>query len=138
MSDQQDTPEEPAKPPQSNGRGCLYLAIVMVAAPVLLLASCMMGSSREPAKADPAANLRKAAVNACERQVSAKLKAPSTAKFDTLATVVSADGGRFTVSAKGTVDSQNSFGAMIRSTFRCDGAGSAEGNLQGFSLVYLT
>jgi hypothetical protein len=56
------------------------------------------------------------AERACERYVAAQLKAPSTAEFtDTEATGI---GAQRTVS--GSVDAQNGFGAMIRSSFTCD------------------
>lgn len=50
----------------------------------------------------------------CEDAVKNRLKAPSTAKFDN----ENASGsGTWTVS--GTVDSENSFGAMLRANFQC-------------------
>ena len=52
----------------------------------------------------------------CKDQVEARLKAPSTAKFSDVS--VKGIGGEFTVT--GSVDSENSFGAMIRSEFSCD------------------
>lgn len=53
---------------------------------------------------------------ACEDAVSNMLKAPATAKFDNYIRS-SNDDGSFTVT--GTVDAQNSFGAMLRSEFSC-------------------
>jgi len=50
----------------------------------------------------------------CEDQVKERLKAPSTAKFDN---EEASGSGTWTVT--GTVDSQNSFGAMLRADFRC-------------------
>lgn len=50
----------------------------------------------------------------CEREVESLLKAPTTAEFSSTA---SASGSPYTVS--GTVDAENSFGAMLRSEFRC-------------------
>lgn len=52
----------------------------------------------------------------CEDAVSNMLKAPTTAKFDNWVRSSNGDGS-FTVT--GTVDSQNSFGAMLRSQFSC-------------------
>lgn len=52
----------------------------------------------------------------CEDAVSNMLKAPATAKFDNWVRNANGDGS-FTVT--GTVDSQNSFGAMLRSQFSC-------------------
>ncbi|PZF63343.1 hypothetical protein DEI81_08015 [Curtobacterium sp. MCBD17_013] len=53
------------------------------------------------------------AKSACENQVKDHLKSPSTAKFNDSVSGV----GPFTVT--GTVDSENSFGAMLRSNFEC-------------------
>jgi hypothetical protein len=50
----------------------------------------------------------------CQDFVMDRLKAPSTAEFDT---DVSGVGPEYTVT--GTVDSENSFGAMLRSQFTC-------------------
>ncbi|ULJ61041.1 J domain-containing protein [Wielerella bovis] len=52
----------------------------------------------------------------CEDAVSNMLKAPTTAKFDNWVRTPNGDGS-FMVT--GTVDSQNSFGAMLRSQFSC-------------------
>jgi hypothetical protein len=55
----------------------------------------------------------------CERFVEASLKAPATAKFgNERAWVVKNKPGHW--SASGYVDAQNSFGALIRTTFGCD------------------
>lgn len=55
------------------------------------------------------------ALVACERYIKSQLKAPTTAKFNTQ--VDENSDGTYTVS--GSVDAQNSFGAMIRSDFSC-------------------
>lgn len=55
------------------------------------------------------------AVSACEDQVDERLKAPATATYDLDARVTAAD--TFTVT--GTVDSQNSFGAQVRTSVEC-------------------
>jgi len=56
------------------------------------------------------------AARACEEKfIPARLKAPASAKFSNVA--VTTDGTSYRV--QGLVDSQNSFGAMIRSTFTC-------------------
>lgn len=56
------------------------------------------------------------AKNACIGAVTDQLRAPGTAKFD-VTLITDQDGGVKIVS--GTVDSQNSFGALLRSNFRC-------------------
>lgn len=50
---------------------------------------------------------------ACENRIKDALKSPSTADFDDDVSGT----GPYTVS--GTVDSENSFGAMLRSSFQC-------------------
>lgn len=53
----------------------------------------------------------------CETFVKQQLKAPATAKFSQESpTMVSAT--EYTIG--GSVDSQNSFGALLRATFACD------------------
>ena len=52
----------------------------------------------------------------CEEWVKAKLKAPSTADFS--GQVVS--GGPVSWTATGAVDSENSFGATVRSSWSCE------------------
>lgn len=57
------------------------------------------------------------AERACQRQVEGQLKSPRTAKFNDL--YAQGDGNyRFTVT--GTVDAENSFGALVRSEIICD------------------
>ncbi|WP_395704996.1 DUF2510 domain-containing protein [Rhodococcus ruber] len=53
----------------------------------------------------------------CEKQVRAQLKAPSTAEFTDVRTERKSD-KRYVVTT-GAVDSQNSFGAQIRTHFTC-------------------
>jgi len=52
----------------------------------------------------------------CEKWVKAKLKAPSTADFS--GQVVS--GGPVSWTASGDVDSENSFGGTVRSSWTCE------------------
>lgn len=53
------------------------------------------------------------AIAQCEAAIKDRLKAPSTAEFQSTAT----GGGTWTVT--GTVDAENSFGAMMRSSYQC-------------------
>jgi hypothetical protein len=57
----------------------------------------------------------------CEELVKNELKSPASAQFsgETQSNLDSS-----TVNIDGTVDSQNGFGAMIRSTFECQASGS--------------
>lgn len=49
----------------------------------------------------------------CESRIESLLKAPSTAEFDSQAT------GSGTWTVTGTVVAENSFGAMVRSSYQC-------------------
>jgi hypothetical protein len=58
------------------------------------------------------------AYKACTRAVGTQLKAPATADFSGFSdSVTTVDGDLYSVS--GSVDSENSFGAMIRSIWTC-------------------
>lgn len=71
-----------------------------------------------PAPKEPPKDLRRSAYTAAKGLIERRLKAPSTAKFSPfLETEVTCDGDDCTVS--GWVDSQNSFGAMLRSRYVC-------------------
>lgn len=52
----------------------------------------------------------------CEQVVGERLKAPSTAEFNT---TMAKDNGDGTWEVRGQVDSENEFGAMVRSTYGC-------------------
>jgi hypothetical protein len=65
----------------------------------------------------------------CEGFVKDRLKSPSSAEFDTSFT---GSGPTYTVT--GTVDSQNSFGAMVRNEFSCTVRHDGDG---GWQLVQL-
>jgi hypothetical protein len=73
---------------------------------VLLLAGCATAATEPDIEAD--------AIAACEASITDMLKSPGSAEFDTSASEVSSS---WTVT--GTVDSQNGFGALLRSEFRC-------------------
>lgn len=93
--------------------GCGGVAFVIVA----LMGLSALGRS---AGSKPSADPRIDFVVNCERLLKAQLKAPSTAKISN----AFADGILSTVSGyawDGTVDAQNSFGAQIRTAFRCQG-----------------
>ena len=59
---------------------------------------------------------RQQASEKCQALISGRLKAPSTAKFSGI-TFEALDANTFNV--LGSVDAQNSFGAMIRADFSC-------------------
>ena len=67
-------------------------------------------------ESEPSAeDIRRDAVRVCEEEfIPPRLKAPATAEYD-----LTASGGPVTYTVSGTVDSENSFGAKIRSTWTC-------------------
>lgn len=97
-----------AAPPKAGcGSGCLVFVVALVV--VVIVGALIGGSGDDDGSSD--AGLAK---YACEQQVKENLKSPSTADF----TGTDATGsGPFTVT--GEVDSQNGFGAMVRSSFEC-------------------
>ena len=113
-------PKDPGKGPAGGGqpagggagKGCLGCFGVIVAV-VLLFAGCtaVTVANQEPYDA----NNEYEAIAQCEPRVEGMLKAPSTAEFNSNA---STSGSRvWTVT--GTVDAENSFGAMVRSSYGC-------------------
>jgi hypothetical protein len=84
------------------GIGCLGLLVVVAALWIVGSVSGDSGVSTYEAEKQ------------CERFIEDRLKAPASAEFD-LATT----GGPVSFTSVGTVDSQNSFGAMIRNDVSC-------------------
>ena len=78
---------------------------------IVILGISLIGSKTEKNPPDVAA-----AWTVCEQFVTERLKAPSTAKFQWISRDELGN-GRFHVNAY--VDSQNSFGAMLRTHFNC-------------------
>ena len=99
---------EPKKPA---GKGCLIFFLCVIGAIVLIVVIATLSSR---GSSHPGNDNQLSARKDCERLVESRLKAPSTAKFSSTATKSS---GEWHVA--GTVDSQNSFGAMVRSSFTC-------------------
>ena len=93
----------------------LGIAVVLVVG--IIVAMARSGSSSD----DDHANMNISAQETCKESVKNQLKSPSTAKFSDIDTV-SEGGDNYTVS--GHVDSENSFGAMIRSSWTCTFDGS--------------
>lgn len=88
--------------------GCFGIVVLLM---VLVVGGCavaMNGSSDKTADESDAQYM-------CQQFVKDKLKSPSSAKFSNQ--VASGAGTSWTSS--GTVDSQNSFGAMVRSRYSC-------------------
>ncbi|GAA2696594.1 hypothetical protein [Actinoplanes palleronii] len=110
----QPAPESvPAEPKPSTASSNRW-AIGIVVAVVLVVGVCVarMNSNSKPSAADE----QRDAQRVCEGQfVPARLKAPATAKFSGVS--VYEAGGAYRVT--GSVDSQNGFGALVRSAFSC-------------------
>jgi hypothetical protein len=104
----------------------LVVAAAVLTLIVLSLTACSSAEAGEPvpattsAEPDPLAEMRaeKAdAVAACEEFVKGYLKAPATATFADVEASAIGDGHTWEV--LGGVDSENSYGALVRSTFSC-------------------
>jgi len=82
----------------------------------VLLLCCIGFAIKQTSNSDPEADRSNAAVAQCESAIKDQLKAPSTADFSD---------ERYTDNdpswlVTGNVDAENSFGAKIRSFFRCE------------------
>lgn len=64
------------------------------------------------------------AESVCKKAVKNSVKSPGTAKFHNLVTIPSGDGW----DTDGDVDSENGFGALLRSHFECHATLSANGD----------
>lgn len=86
---------------------------------VLVIALAAVGGQKEDDEVesewDVVQRERGKAVAKCEAVVKGDLKAPSTAKLN-----LSASGNGPTYVVSGTVDAENSFGAMLRKDVRCN------------------
>ena len=102
--------EAEAKPPVKS-TGCM-LRLGLAAVLIALFVAWGMGQSRD---SDDSEAQQMGAQIACEEMVRDRLKSPSTADFSDVST---SGFGPYIV--RGSVDSQNSFGATIRSSFSCN------------------
>jgi len=99
-----------AAPAKSKAPWWVYVVVLAVFVTCGLLIS--RSNNHEPTTTEN----RDDAVRVCkEKFIPDRLKAPATAKFSNITTTDNA--GTYTVT--GSVDSENSFGALIRSTFIC-------------------
>jgi hypothetical protein len=90
----------------------LFFTVFFAAAFAILASIGAIVSDGDPSPRDQ----DDAAIAYCEDQVLASLKAPATASF-TGTYVTALDNGHRVV--RGSVDSENGFGALIRSGFKC-------------------
>lgn len=110
----ENKPDSGTPKPASGGSGCgmgcaVLVGVVLVGGLIAYFSSLANGGSDDGYDS----NNKYEAIAQCEERVKQLLKAPSTAEFTTDAS----GGGAWTVT--GTVDSENSFGAMLRSNFQC-------------------
>lgn len=117
-------PEVPAKPKYEdlgpNEKRWVDIKVWLIGAAVLAaVVACVVKVSAGP---DTSNDLSYDAKRVCREFVEKRLKAPATAEFGGEATTHS--GQSFTVA--GHVDSQNSFGALIRSNYTCTVTASGE------------
>lgn len=96
-------------------------ALIALAA-VLIIAGCSQDHGGTAPATPPVAtstppDAAAQAIQKCRAEVLKSLKAPATAKFSGEHTIPD-DAGGFEVT--GNVDSQNSFGALLRSTWLCN------------------
>jgi len=94
---------------------------------VLVIGGCVWSGSRANNQHQGPTD---ASVSSCERAVKAQLKSPSTAEFSDHRWGDRSGGGFI---LKGSVDSENGFGAMIRSTWICEI--NASGSIDGAPIV---
>ena len=113
-------PVRPAKHPRAKtgcvAQGCL--GVVIVFAFFWLMA--LFGDSDSSSKAPPASHSGVEAYGMCRDFVRDRLKAPSTAKFARISMDYITDLGGGSYRVRAYVDSQNSFGAQLRTDYTCE------------------
>lgn len=104
-----DSDEQTPAPPAKRGKG----AVTGIVAAVLIFVCCIWGYAKDSDEDDGPTSYDAKVM--CQEFVGRVLKAPSTARYSD--EVVTVSSGTWTVT--GHVDAQNSFGAMIRSSYTC-------------------
>jgi hypothetical protein len=99
-------------PPRASGKKPYWPWVLIFGAGFVLLA-IVLSLTATGGDDEYHADNRYEAIAQCEAAIMDRLKAPSTASFDSTAS----GGGTWTVT--GTVDAENSFGATIRSSYQC-------------------
>lgn len=100
----------------SNSKGCCIILFGIIG---IFIVSVILSDSSTPKTKVNTEKDKKITASVCaEFEIKRLLKAPSTAKFPWLmSTAVYKDGSNFVVDSY--VDAQNSFGAIIRTNFKC-------------------
>ena len=116
--------------------GCAIVLVVLLICIVLTFAFFNIGSTP---------NYKTTAYIMCQLQVQNSLKAPSTAKFPSSIEIDIHDLGNNTFDMNSYVDSQNSFGAMLRTQFYCkdqytgsDGSDTNLNNPNNWKIIQLS
>lgn len=94
-----------------SSKGCWWIAGIIVAMPILIIVLIMAGSALFGNESN---NDEAQSIVACEKEVKANLKAPSTAN---LSSTARGSDGKYTVT--GQVDAENSFGAKVLNSYQC-------------------
>lgn len=98
-------------------KGARVAALVITVLGGLFCVAGVIAAVSNSAKSGPPADRSLEGAAMCETFVKQQLKAPATARFSEETTTKVAEDEYATT---GAVDSQNSFGALLRSHFRCD------------------
>jgi hypothetical protein len=117
--------EEKPEPPKSSTKktlSCIFIPLgIVVIIIIIITVMCAIGDSSGSTKTTKEKDLSVEAYVASQQYCESLLKAPSTAKFPNLATgepkVTKLSTNKYEVISY--VDSENSFGAMIRNNYRC-------------------
>lgn len=104
-------PAEPATAPKAGRTGTIIAAAIVVLCLGIGVAAGVKNSSGPDAPDQYDAKVM------CRTFVERQLKSPSTAEYSD---ETAANTGTRTWTVTGNVDSQNSFGAQVRSVFRCE------------------
>ena len=109
---------------RNQGIGCLIVLVLIVIGAIASALGLTSGSDSGSVKGDGGQEVsddRAAAADVCEQFVRDRLKAPDTATFrDPYGDQISYTGdGDGPITVDSSVDSENSFGAKLRSTYTC-------------------
>jgi hypothetical protein len=115
------TPPPAGQPPKKSSKvalfGCLGLVLLLFAGCYAMINSSS-GSGGGGGGGDSAASLEAGAWVVCKDQVTSQLKSPATAGFPMMSEFnINTSGSTYTMNA--WVDSENGFGAQIRTGFTC-------------------
>lgn len=105
------TSPTPTKDKPLTIKGLFLIIFATIAIPAILFT---IGSYLKPDSGRSETNSSYEATAQCEARIDRLLKAPATATHDSTAT-----GAGATWTVAGTVDSLNSFGGLVRSTYQC-------------------